>query len=87
LGDCIPGQAERSFAEWWRRVIKRVKKEFKKGVNYLIILVAWMIWEHRNSYVFDGLSPSVNIIMRNLRDEHNLWCLASAKKLGLAVVL
>jgi hypothetical protein len=67
--------------------MKRVKKEYKKGV--ISILEVWMIWKHINSCVFEGLSFSVNIIMRNLMDEHNFWCLAGAKKLdclGLVVV-
>jgi hypothetical protein len=89
LGDCIPSQEERNFVGL-AKSNKNVKKEFKKGVSSLIILVAWMIWKHRNSCVFEGLSPLVNIIMRNLMDEHNLWCLAGAKKLdglGLAAML
>jgi len=81
LGDCIPRQRERSFAEWWRKVLKKVKKEYKKGVNSLIILGAWMIWKHRNACVFEGMAPSVDSIMRDLKDEHSLWYLAGAKKL------
>jgi hypothetical protein len=61
--------------------MKKVKKEHKRGVNSLIILGAWMIWKHRNACVFEGVAPSVNSIMRDLKDEHNLWCLAGAKKL------
>jgi len=32
LGDYIPRQQECSFAEWWRKLMKRVKKEYKRGV-------------------------------------------------------
>ena len=81
LGDSIPRQRERSFAEWWRKVLKKVKKECKKGVNSLIILGAWTIWKHRNACVFEGIAPLVDSIMQDLKDEHNLWCLAGAKKL------
>jgi hypothetical protein len=90
LGDYAPGQQEYNFAEWWRRVLKKVKKEYKKGVNSLIILGAWMIWKHRNACVFESVAPSVISIMRQLKDEHSLWCLAGARKLqglGLASVL
>jgi hypothetical protein len=52
LSGSIPHQHESSFVEWWRRTIKRVKKEDRKGVNSLIILGAWMIWKHRNACVF-----------------------------------
>jgi hypothetical protein len=52
LSGSILCQQESSFAEWWCRTIKRVRKEDRKGVNSLIILGAWMIWKHRNAYVF-----------------------------------
>jgi hypothetical protein len=61
--------------------MKKVKKEYKKGVNSLIILGTWMIWKHRNACVFDSVAPSVNSIMRELNDECSLWCLAGSRKL------
>ena len=57
------------------------EKKYKKGVNSLIILGAWMIWKHRNACVFEGMAPSVDSIMRDLKDEHSLWYLVGAKKL------
>jgi hypothetical protein len=59
-----------------------VKREYKKGVNSLIILGAWMIWKHINDCVFEGMAPSVASIMREIK--------AGAKKLqglGLAGAL
>ena len=90
LGNHVPRQRERCFADWWRKVIKKVPKDLRKGVNSLIILGAWMIWKHQNACVFEGVAPSVNTIMRELKDELSLWCLAGAKKLlglGLVAVL
>jgi hypothetical protein len=29
----------------------------RKGLNSLIILVAWEIWKHRNACVFEGVVP------------------------------
>jgi hypothetical protein len=87
LTDLVPSQNERSFADWWRKMMRRVKKEHKKGVNTLIILGAWTIWKHRNACVFEGASPSVNTILCELKDEHGLWCMAGAKKLqGLGLL-
>ena len=40
-----------------------------------------MLWKHRNACVFEGMTPSVASIMREIKDEHNLWCLAGAKNL------
>lgn len=54
--DSVPRQNERSFADWWRRTMKRVRKQQKKGVNSLSILAAWSIWKHRNDYVLEGVS-------------------------------
>ena len=81
LTDLVPLQNERSFADWWRKMLSRVKKVQKKGVNTLIILGAWTIWKHRNACVFQGVSPLVNTILWELKDGHDLWCLAGAKKL------
>jgi hypothetical protein len=81
LTEAVPSQNDTSFSEWWRIAMKKVKKEHKKGVNSLIILGAWTIWKHRNACVFDGVSPSINLIISELKDEYSLWCLAGAKKL------
>lgn len=81
LADCIPHHNELSFADWWRKTMTQVTKEHRKGVNSLIILGAWIIWKHRNACVFEGASPSINLIWSELKNEHSLWCLAGAKKL------
>ena len=55
-------------------------------MNSLIMLGACVIWKHRNVCVFDGASPSVNSILRELNDE----CFAGAKmlqNLGLSVTI
>jgi len=49
--------------------MKRVEKEHRRGVNPLIILVALIIWKHRNACVFEGTAPSVTSIIR--KDEHS----------------
>ena len=43
LTDLVLRQNESSFADWWRKTLRRVKKDHKKGVNTLIILGAWTI--------------------------------------------
>ena len=74
LVEAVLRQHEGSFADWWHKTIRRVSKEHKKGVNSLIMLGAWVIWKHRNACVFEGASSSVNSILRELNDEHSLWC-------------
>ena len=55
LADSVPRQSELSFADWWRKTMRRVSKEHRKGVNSLIILGAWIIWKHRMHVFLRGL--------------------------------
>jgi hypothetical protein len=71
-----PILGEGIFQEWWRLAERRVSAVMKKGFNTLVVLVAWWIWKHRNSCVFDGASPSVARIVQDIRDEAGQWCLA-----------
>jgi hypothetical protein len=47
------------FSSRWCKTIKATPKEIRKGLNSLIILVAWELWKHRNACVFEGASPCV----------------------------
>ena len=78
----LPDNRDQEFTGWWRKAAKRVPKEKKKGFNTLIILGAWLLWKHRNACVFEGASPSMNDLLRSFDDEHHLWRLAGAQKLG-----
>ena len=49
-----PQSAVTRFSGWWKRSTAAIPKEARKGLNSLIILVAWEIWKHRNTYVFDN---------------------------------
>ena len=44
----------------------------------MTILGAWSIWNLRNRYVFDGISPSLSLIVVQVRDELKVWDLAGA---------
>jgi hypothetical protein len=70
-----------SFSAWWCSSIKSVPKDLKKGLNSLIILVTWEIWKHRNSCVFEGARPSVQVLLQQVSSECVLWCSAGATKL------
>jgi hypothetical protein len=61
--------------------IKSVEKNLRKGLNSLIILVAWEIWKHRNSCVFEGAIPCVQGVVSAVAEEGNAWCLAGASAL------
>ncbi|GJN13324.1 hypothetical protein PR202_gb00016 [Eleusine coracana subsp. coracana] len=50
-----------------------------KGLNSLIILGAWVLWNHRNRCVFDRISPILPAILVQAEEERYLWELAGAK--------
>ncbi|GJN14028.1 hypothetical protein PR202_gb00803 [Eleusine coracana subsp. coracana] len=45
----------------------------------MIILVAWVLWKHRNSCIFDNAQPSIAILTQVFHEEHHLWCLVGAQ--------
>ena len=51
LMQLVPDPSVSRFSGWWRKVIKAVPKEVRRGLNSLIILVAWEVWKHRNDCV------------------------------------
>lgn len=69
------------FSSWWGSALRGVPKELRKRLNSLIILVAWEIWKHRNSCVFEGSSPNHQTLLQNVANEYTVWCMASASKL------
>jgi hypothetical protein len=88
LSASVPNPSDQIFAEWWRKSCRRTPEEKKKGFNSVVILVAWIIWKHRNACVFQGAQPSMVNILQEFRDEHHLWGLAGARgllSLGVSV--
>jgi hypothetical protein len=39
----------------------------------LCLLCFWHLWKHRNGVVFNGLSPSLFVLLKNCRDDATLW--------------
>lgn len=72
----------RSFLEWWEEASEAVNGLTKKGLDFLIILGAWLIWKHRNMCVFDNWSPSLALILRQVDKERSPWEVAGAKGLS-----
>jgi len=70
-----------SFADWWKKAERRIPKQLKKGFNSFCILGAWTIWIHRNTCVFDGSPPNLQVTIQAFKDEANLWQFAGAKGL------
>lgn len=53
----------------------------RKDLNSLIILVAWEIWKHCNSCVFESARPCVQVDLQTVVDECSLWCMAGPSAL------
>jgi len=58
-----------------------VLKMHRKGFNSLVILGAWILSKHRNSYVFDGLAPSNQVALQTFKNESHSRILGGAKGL------
>ena len=68
--DWIPPNGS-SLADWCR---DREGSHFRKrDLRALSILVLWELWKHRNSIVFDGKSPSVDLVTRSIASEGQAW--------------
>ena len=66
-----PNLEDENFDEWWVIANVRVFGQVLNGLNSIIILGAWNLWNHRNRCVFDGASPSIsNIISSTCVDMH-----------------
>jgi hypothetical protein len=72
------------FCDWWMRVNNLVSGEIKRGLSSLIVLTAWKLWNHRNDCVFNGDSPSIQLVLRQALEEAHLWVLAGTR--GLAEI-
>jgi hypothetical protein len=71
-----------SFLDWWEESAEQVHGMVMKGLNSLIILGAWMIWNNRNRCVFDGLAPSLPSILARSDEERRKWELAGTRGLS-----
>jgi hypothetical protein len=73
-----PNLESSSFEDWWEGVAAApavpANKKLHKGLNSLIILGAWAIWNHRNRCVFNGVQPSFSMVINWVKDESHLWC-------------
>ena len=81
LSSLSPEPTASRFSKWWWKAISSVPKAERKGLNSLIILIAWEVWKHRNSCVFENATPSIQKVLRAVSTEGNLWCRAGARKL------
>jgi hypothetical protein len=77
LQQLAPDPGVSVFQEWWKAAVLKVPKQKRGGFNSMVTLVAWWLWKHRNACVFDKVSPSVVMIVKDI-EEARLWCLTGA---------
>jgi hypothetical protein len=61
--------------------------ERHQGVDSLIILGAWTIWNHRNGCVFNGATPNLAGVLIITGEERRLWSMAGARGLSFLTAL
>lgn len=59
LHSLAPQPSDTSFDDWWENASTATSGLTQKGLNSLIVLGAWVIWNHRNRCVFDGAVPNI----------------------------
>ena len=48
-----------SFDDWWDKSSNVLADHLRKGLNSIIILRAWSLWNLRNRYILYGDSPNL----------------------------
>jgi hypothetical protein len=82
LHQCTLEASDEVFQEWWQAAESKVPKQYRPGFNSLVTLVAWCLWKHGNSCVFDETSPSAPTIIQDIKDDARRWCMVGAKGLS-----
>jgi hypothetical protein len=78
-----PQPSEPSFNDWWRQASNAVSSATAKGLNSVIILGAWTLWQHRNECLFDGEAPSLSTALTMAGEDLWYWSVAGAKGLSM----
>ena len=79
---------ELSFHDWWEKASSSTADELtRQGINSLIILGAWTIWNHRNGCFFDGAAPNIAGALIAAGEECHLWSMAGARGLSFLTAL
>jgi len=82
-----PNLEDENFEEWWANASGRVSGQVLNGLNSIIILGAWNLWNHRNQCVFDGASPSISNIISTTLEDLQQWSLAVARGISFLLAL
>ena len=82
-----PGPDDLIFDDWWDNVSNRVSGQVQKGVNSIVILGAWNLWNQRNRCAFDGADPDLSSIISTTKEDLQQWSIAGAKGVSFLLAL
>jgi hypothetical protein len=82
LHSLAPQPSDTSFDDWWEKASTATSGLTQKGLNFLIGLGAWIIWNRHNSCVFDGAIPNIAETLKLAGDEHRRGTMAGAHGLS-----
>ncbi|WVZ62647.1 hypothetical protein U9M48_012367, partial [Paspalum notatum var. saurae] len=74
-----PPDPDSRLNSWWCRDVNSLPKVMWRGFNFLVILVTWELWKHRNACIFENVKPDAWMVVQAVVDEGYLWCLAGGK--------
>lgn len=60
-----------TIVDWWTSL--NPARHLRKETWAIIALVAWQLWKHRNDIVFNGASPSADVVLRQIDLEGQDW--------------
>jgi len=80
LQTLIPQSDSSSSSCWWCKMMKAVDKQFRKGLNTLIIPIPWELWKHNNVCISNNVTL-VHEVVRTVIVEGITWCASGAKDL------
>jgi hypothetical protein len=82
LHSLAPEPNDLIFYEWWEKLHTTTSALTRKGLNSLIILGAWILWNHCNRCVFDGAAPNMVESLILFGNERRIWMMAGARGLS-----
>jgi hypothetical protein len=79
LQSLSPQLTDTSFYDWWEKVGCDRSGRPLQGIDYLITLGAWIIWNQRNKCVFDKVALDIARALTMSSEERKLWSVAGAR--------
>jgi hypothetical protein len=69
---------EPSVDDWWSKIALERRND-RKALTSMIMLISWEIWKERNACIFHHHQSTVAMVIVKIKEEARAWCLAGAK--------